>query len=89
MVFSEVAVRLGFDNTPGPAVTTNLTLVAAFMEKIRTLLCDKPIVVHSGYRSVEANGAVGGVATSAHSTGWHAILSVPHLARRRKWRSPF
>ena len=69
MVFSEVAVRLGFDNTPGPAVTTNLTLVAAFMEKIRTLLSDKSIVVHSGYRSVEVNEAVGGVMTSAHCHG--------------------
>ena len=28
-----------------------------------------PIVVHSGYRSVEANRAVGGVATSAHLHG--------------------
>jgi hypothetical protein len=69
MIFSEVAARLGFDNTPGPAVTANLTLVAAFMEKIRTLLSDKSIVVHSGYRSVEVNEAVGGVITSAHCQG--------------------
>ena len=69
MTFSEVAARLGLDNTPDPTVTANLKLVAAFMEKIRRLLCDKPIVVHSGYRSVEVNGAVGGVATSAHCQG--------------------
>jgi hypothetical protein len=69
MIFSEVAARLGLDNTPGPTVTGNLKLVAASMEKIRTLLCDMSIVVHSGYRSAEVNQAVGGVVTSAHCHG--------------------
>lgn len=67
--FSEAAARLGLDNTPTATVITNLGLVAAVMEKIRTLLGDRPIVVHSGYRSVEVNEAVGGVATSAHCHG--------------------
>ncbi len=69
MAFSEVAARLGLDNTPGPVVTANLTLMVASMEKIRALLGGKPIVVHSGYRSVEVNQAVGGVGTSAHCQG--------------------
>jgi zinc D-Ala-D-Ala carboxypeptidase len=69
MTFSEAAARLGLDNTPGPSVMANLKLVAVFMERIRTLLGDKPIVVHSGYRSAEANQAVGGVGTSAHCRG--------------------
>ncbi len=67
--FSEAAARLGLDNTPMQAVITNLGLVAAVMEGIRTLLGDRPIVVHSGYRSAEVNQAVGGVATSAHCRG--------------------
>jgi hypothetical protein len=67
--FSETAARLGLDNTPNPNIITNLKLVAAVMEKIRTLLGDRPIVVHSGYRSVETNRVVGGVATSAHCHG--------------------
>jgi zinc D-Ala-D-Ala carboxypeptidase len=67
--FSETAARLGLDNTPGPVVVTNLGLVAAAMERIRTLLEDRPIVVHSGYRSPQVNEAVGGVATSAHCFG--------------------
>jgi len=67
--FSEAAARRGLDNTPGRIVITNLGLVAAVMEKIRTLLGDRPIVVHSGYRSVEVNQAVGGVATSVHCHG--------------------
>jgi zinc D-Ala-D-Ala carboxypeptidase len=69
MTFSEAAARLGLDNTPGPTVTANLKLVAAFMESIRTLLGGKSIVVHSGYRSVDVNQAVGGVGTSAHCRG--------------------
>ena len=67
--FSEAAARLGLDNTPMQTVITNLGLVAAVMEGIRTLLGDRPIVVHSGYRSAEVNQAVGGVATSAHCRG--------------------
>jgi hypothetical protein len=50
-------------------IATNLCLVAAVMERIRTLLGDKAIIVHSGYRSVQLNHAVGGVATSAHCSG--------------------
>jgi len=67
--FSETAARLGLDNTPTAIVATNLCLVAAAMERIRTLLGEKPIIVHSGYRSAQLNHAVGGVATSAHCSG--------------------
>jgi zinc D-Ala-D-Ala carboxypeptidase len=69
LTYSEAAARFGLDNTPVPIVITNLGLVAAVMEAIRTLLGDSPIVVHSGYRSAEVNQAVGGVATSAHCHG--------------------
>src|SRR3982074_409929 len=67
--FSEAAARLGLDNTPGRIVLANLALVAAGLENIRTLLGDRPIAVHSGYRSAEVNRAVGGVVTSAHCHG--------------------
>jgi zinc D-Ala-D-Ala carboxypeptidase len=67
--FSEAAARLGLDNTPDPIVFTNLGLVAAVMERIRTLLGGRPIAVHSGYRSPQVNKAVGGAATSAHCLG--------------------
>jgi zinc D-Ala-D-Ala carboxypeptidase len=69
LTFSEAAARLGLDNTPIPIVITNLGLVVTVMEQIRTLLGDRPIIVHSGYRSTEVNQAVGGVATSAHCHG--------------------
>jgi hypothetical protein len=67
--FSSAAARLGLDNTPTSIVITNLGLVSAVMERIRTLLGNRPIVVHSGYRSAEVNHAVGGVVTSAHCRG--------------------
>lgn len=69
MTFSEAGARLAIDNTPNAIVLANLKLVAARMERIRTLLDDKPIVVHSGYRAPAINKAVGGVATSAHCLG--------------------
>jgi zinc D-Ala-D-Ala carboxypeptidase len=68
LCFSEAAARLGLDNTPTAAVVANLRLVAAVMEKIRSL-GNRPIIVHSGYRAPEVNKAVGGVATSAHCRG--------------------
>ena len=77
--FSEAAVRLGLDNTPTPNVITNLGLVAAVMETIRTLLGDRPIVVHSGYRAPEVNEAVGGVATSAHCFGLACDFACPEF----------
>jgi zinc D-Ala-D-Ala carboxypeptidase len=68
-LLSEVAARLGLDNHPTLVVIAHLSLVAATMERIRTLLGNSPIVIHSGYRSPQVNKAVGGVATSAHCRG--------------------
>ncbi len=75
--FSEAAARLGLDNTPTALILTNLGLVAAVMERIRTLLGDSPIVVHSGYRSREVNEAVGGVVASAHCHGLACDFACP------------
>jgi zinc D-Ala-D-Ala carboxypeptidase len=68
-VFSESATRLGLDNTPDKLAIANIVRMAAFMERIRTLLGDHPIAVHSGYRSPQVDSAVGGVITSAHCHG--------------------
>ena len=69
LCFSETAARRGLDNTPSPKFIANLGLVAALMERVRTRLGNRPITVHSGYRSAEVNQAVGGVITSAHCRG--------------------
>lgn len=75
--FSEVAARLGLDNTPTAIVITNLGLVAAVMESVRTTLGNRPIAVHSGYRAPEVNEAVGGVVTSAHCFGRACDFACP------------
>jgi hypothetical protein len=76
--FSETGSRLGLNNTPPPLILLNLKQIAAFMEKVRTLL-GKPIVVHSGYRSPQVNRAVGGVPTSAHCNGLACDFTCPEF----------
>jgi hypothetical protein len=75
--FSAAAARLSLDNTPEPTVITRLSWVAAVMETVRTLLGDRPVVVSSGYRSVEVNKAVGGAVTSAHCRGLACDFTCP------------
>jgi zinc D-Ala-D-Ala carboxypeptidase len=69
LCFSEVASRFGLDNTPDPTVMKHLHLLAGVMERVRTLLANKAMFVHSAYRSVQVNKAIGGVETSAHCLG--------------------
>lgn len=61
----------GLDNTPSQGVIETLSDTAERMEAVRELL-GHPIIVTSGYRSVEINRHVGGVPGSAHTTG-HAV----------------
>jgi zinc D-Ala-D-Ala carboxypeptidase len=75
--FSETAARFGLENIPDAITAENLERIAAFMEKIRTLLGNRPIVVHSGYRSPQVNKAVGGVITSAHCQGLACDFACP------------
>ena len=57
--------RKGMDNTPPSNVMPNLKLCAEMMETVRSLL-DKPIQIHSCYRSPAINKLVGGKPTSQH-----------------------
>lgn len=79
LCFSETAVQLGLVNMPGKAETLNLRSTAALMEKIRRLLDDAPILVHSCYRGIEVNRAVGGATTSAHCQGLACDFSCPQF----------
>jgi zinc D-Ala-D-Ala carboxypeptidase len=66
LTFSEVALRLGFDNEPPAALIPNLQrLCQMILEPARTLL-NVPLHVNSGYRSHELNAAIGGATDSAH-----------------------
>lgn len=60
----------GLDNTPNEEEVETLTTLAAFMEKVRHILGDQPVIVSSAFRSEAVNAAVGGVANSAHRLGY-------------------
>lgn len=72
MTVSATAARLGMKNVPPAVVQDTLILTADYMERVRTLLGNRPIIVLSGYRSPAVNRAVGGSASSAHMSG-HAV----------------
>lgn len=59
----------GVDNTPTTLIIDNLTYTANMMERIRSLLLNSPIIVTSGYRSIEVNKAIGGTPWSQHTRG--------------------
>lgn len=60
------------DNRPPEGAIGHLKITAAGLEQVRTLLGGRPIHINSGYRSAAVNAAVGGVANSAHLTGYAA-----------------
>ena len=75
---SEVADRMGFDNTPSPAAYENLIRLANKLEEVRTLL-NKPIMVTSAYRCQAVNAAVGSKPSSQHRVGCAADIRVPGM----------
>jgi zinc D-Ala-D-Ala carboxypeptidase len=77
MTLSQTAQRMGMDNTPTPEARAGLDTLAATMEKVRTILGDKPIMISSGYRSPAVNAACGGSSTSAHMSGLAADFTCP------------
>lgn len=83
LVASQTAVRRSIDNTPTPAVVTNLIRLAALLERVRSLV-GKPIAVSSGYRSPTLNSWVGGASNppSAHTLGLAADINCPGMTPR-------
>jgi zinc D-Ala-D-Ala carboxypeptidase len=76
---SQTAARKGINNVP-PANSQerkNIQRTAETMEKVRTILGDKPILISSGYRSPQVNAAVGGSKSSAHMSGLAVDFSCP------------
>jgi len=68
-----------FDNTPNEAETANLQLLAEFLEKVKTLLDGKPIMVTSGFRCKAVNDSVGSSDKSQHRLGYAADFKVPGM----------
>jgi len=74
---SQVAARLGIDNTPTSDVVEQLKLMCELvLEPIRTAI-GRPIVVTSGYRSRELNRRIGGAQLSDHIKGTAADIECP------------
>mgnify|MGYP000376082449 CR=1 FL=1 len=67
------------DNTPNDAELENLKRLAEFLEKVKTVLGGKPIMVNSAFRSKAVNDAVGSKDTSQHRIGCAADLRVPGM----------
>ena len=68
-----------FDNTPNEAEIANLQRLAEFLEKVKTALGGKPIMINSAFRSKQVNDAVGSRDTSQHRLGCAADIRVPGM----------
>jgi len=68
-----------FDNTPNNDEFANLQRLAEFLEKVKTVLGGKPIMVNSAFRSKQVNDAVGSKDSSQHRIGCAADIRVPAM----------
>ncbi len=68
-----------FDNTPNETELANLQKLAEFLEKVKTLLDGKPIMINSAFRSKQVNDSVGSKDTSQHRLGYAADFKVPGM----------
>lgn len=74
---SQTASRMGIPNVPVGQDLENVHTLAERLERVRSILGDKPILISSGYRCEPVNQACGGSPTSAHIPGLAADFSAP------------
>jgi hypothetical protein len=67
------------DNTPNDDELANLVRLAEFLEKVKSFLDGKPIMVNSGFRSKAVNDAVGSRDSSQHRVGAACDFRVPSM----------
>lgn len=67
------------DPLPSDGIIRNLILLAQRLETVRQLF-DRPILIHSGYRTPAHNKAVGGVKNSFHLKGMAADIVIPGIS---------
>lgn len=68
-----------FDNTPNASELANLTRLAGFLEQVKVVLGNKPVMINSAFRSKQVNDAVGSKDTSQHRIGCAADLRIPGM----------
>lgn len=78
LTHSDLAIRLGIDNTPDQAAIDNLRRTATLLEQVRSVL-GRPIFINSGYRCKTLNYAVKSKDTSQHLVGCAADIRVPGM----------
>jgi len=69
-----------YSNEPNESERQNLVRLANFLEQVKFVLGNVPIMVNSAYRSAQVNAAVGSKETSQHRLGCAADLRVPGMA---------
>ena len=68
-----------YSNEPNESERQNLVRLANFLEQVKELLENKPIMVNSAFRSKAVNDAVGSKDSSQHRVGCAADLRVPGM----------
>ena len=68
-----------YSNEPNESERQNLVRLANFLEQVKELLENKPIMVNSAFRSKAVNDAVGSKDSSQHRMGCAADLRVPAM----------
>lgn len=81
LTVSQAAARAGLRNVPVGTALANLHRLALFLEQVRSLLFNAPILVSSGFRSPAVNNLVGGSLSSAHMQGLAADFIAPKYGR--------
>jgi hypothetical protein len=86
---SQSAERLGYDNTPDEFECFNLCeLCNEVLQPLRDLV-RLPVIISSGYRSLEANAAVGGSHNSQHMEGQAADFTIPGMSLEKVFNTIF
>lgn len=81
---SSKAEEYGIPNTPDKKHLDNMKkYLVPGLEKARSLLGDRAIVITSAYRNPKVNDIVGGTKTSAHPQGYAADIRVAGMTHRQ------
>lgn len=81
LTVSQHAARAGLSNVPVGTALDNLARLSLFLEQVRALLFNSPILISSAYRSPAVNNLVGGSYRSSHMQGLAADFISPKYGR--------
>ena len=84
LTWSTTAVTHHINNTPPTPIKENLEKLIEFLNPLREAW-GSPIIISSGYRSLELNEVLHGSQTSAHCAGW-AVDMVPQNGEMDKFK---